>query len=334
MKVIKIAGVVFIAILLGLLLLLLFRTSGSSPSPARKTTVVRPAPSGNIQPPDVVTFSFAKPPSLPDSLPVYGIEEYTTAQLEQAIRDNLSGFTIPNPPATLYRNDIRTTTWSRNGAEITLTTAPGKPPTVVFRQSLATTRPESAQSSTATASRIVLGFFPPPSGVSLHHLTDSDGPFDGLLITDSLGVTSVKGVTFAYTIGDIPILSAAENITSSSVVVDNLGVVRFATLYPPPRSVTPGTSVSLISKEDILDNLKEGRASVLSGYNAQTIGKGGALTFSSFIIDATSVVYARDNGVLFPALLIHGKGVTASGGDQEATYFLWASGEQQAVPQQ
>ncbi len=294
-------------------------------APTQPPVVVRPAPVIEIQQPDNVVFSFASQPALPTSLPVYSATDYTPAQLDRAVLNNLSVFSIPASPSSLIRSGTETTTWAREGADFSTTVSQGGAKTIVFHQSQARSKPSSTSSVTEAASQFITGLFALPPGVTLSQIEIFDGPFDGLSIQDSLGASVFQGVSFSYTLGGIPIVTSGGGPSSNSVVVDNLGIIRSATLNPPPQSLTPAGSLPIITKGDVIANLSQKRAAVVSGNNPQTVGLGGALTFRSFAIDKTLLVYAEEEGRLMPALLLHGTGADTSGVSQEATYFLWAS---------
>lgn len=168
-------------------------------------------------------------------------------------------------------------------------------------------------------------FFLFPAGVSLSQTQVIDGPFDGLLVFDSFGASKFQAINFSYTINGVPVTTPRGGLISASVVIDNLGIIRSATLSPPPATITPADNVHLISKTDILANLSQKRASIVSGYNSKTAGQSDALTFRSFAIDKTTVVYGQQDKKLLPAFLLHGTGTDLSGTTQEATYFLWAT---------
>lgn len=286
--------------------------------------VVREAPSVALQQPEGVTFAFATEPALPSSLPTYTFTEFTQNQLIQAVSKNLSLYAIPASPSSLLRSGTTTTRWSRDGADFSATVTKNSA-TVVFHQSQAFIKPFGNPDVTTTANQFIQEIYSLPAGVSLSQTKITDGPFDGMYVLDTFGASKFQAVNFSYTINGVPIATKRGDVTTGSVVVDNLGIIRSATLSPPPSTVAQQENVRLISKADILSNLKQMRASIVSGYNAKTAGLGDELTFRSFTIDKTTVVYGQQDGKLLPAFLLHGTGTDASGTPQEATYFLWAT---------
>lgn len=286
--------------------------------------VVRLAPTVSLQQPKNVVFSFVTQPALPASLPTYTTVSYKSTQIIDAVLKNLSLYDIPASPSSLIRAGTKTTTWSRHGADFS-TSISKEHMTVVFHQSKALIRPESIDENTTAAGQFITRLFSLPAGVSLSQTQVIDGPFDGLLILDSFGARKVQAINFSYTLNGIPIATTRGGLVSGSVIVDNLGIIRSATISPPPYTVSQTDGARIISKTDIISNLQQGRASVVSGYNPKTAGLGDSLTFHSFAIDKTTVVYGQLDGKLLPAFLLHGTGTDSTGVTQEATYFLWAT---------
>jgi hypothetical protein len=326
-----------IIILLGIFFLgglaLLAFTRQAPPQPPQETaTLVPAAPTLYFQSPKNVSFVFDTTPTIPSALPTYLYEDYPVSLLESTIRTNLSLYAIPASPSSLIRADTKTVTWSRDGADFVLTTTP-RGSTIIFHQQRAIARPSPSLSPTDAARAFITKLFPAlPSGIALTRVGSLGGPFDGLFVLDNFPFTDPVGELFSYTIEGRPVISLSESAQQASVIVDGNGIVRSATIFPPPQSITRATVVPLITKEDVLANLTEGRASIVSAYNEETAGTGGALTFTSFRIKEVAVAYAKQDNLLLPSLLISGVGTGASGQTQEATYFLWAFKTPQTTP--
>ena len=320
-----IAIVLFIAAAVAVIIIVLKKNPVRFVSPP---VVVRPAPTFSVPPPSNVSFTFSAQPAIPSSLPIYSVTPASREQLLDSVSRFLSVYDIPSTSAsTLVRSETFTRSWSRNGADVSLTIPSSCRASLVFHQQSALYKPDVKQSTENFARQFVNKLFSVPSPIVLTLESLSDGPFDGLLVFDTLGSLPYQGANFSYSVNGVRIVSFDTGTETSSVVVDSSGIVRSATIIPPPLSISLVGASPLISKDQILLNLSQGRGSILSSTNPETAGLGDALTFQSFSIDETTIVYADSDGSLLPAFLLKGHGKSSKGATEDATYFLWASPE-------
>ena len=310
-------------LIVGIIITLVMRRAPRKAVPVREPVLVLPAPTIHLQSPKNVSFQFEKEPVIPSQLTTYLYEEYSLAETERLIRNSLSSYAIPASASSLVRMGVSTTTWSRLGAEFILTSSPTTT-SVVFRQQQALSLPGTISPSVAVARQFIFQLFSLPTGMTLTNLGAKDGEFDGLFIIDTFPKTEFVAELFSYAVEGRPVISLYETGPNATVVVDGNGVVRAATVFPPPKQLVPGASMPLITKADVLSNLTQGRGAIVSGYNEATSGQGEQLTFTSFGIKEVSVVYAKQGTAILPAFLLSGTGTDAGGQIQEATYFLWA----------
>lgn len=323
-------GALLISIVI-LALVRLFLPPSKTPQPARPPLEVPPAPTIGIPQPISVVFSYSKEPSLPTELPVYAYTDFTREELESAVASVLSDFAIPASSTSLLRSGVFRRTWSRDGATVTLQDENGQA-TITFRQSVALQKPAATQSHSEIARSFIAKLAPPSPPLSLSPAGVSDDVAEGILITDNLGVQFVEGFLYSYTINALPVVPYPYTSQTSFAAVDNLGIVRAATVHPGPKTVLLSGRAPILSPQDIVANLTAGRGSLVSIAAQEDPKTVGAITFRAFSIDAVSLVYARHQGVLAPGFLIHGKGTAPGAADQEATFFLWASPATQQEP--
>lgn len=328
--------VIFFSILLiGILMLAAIRMfvpmSPGAPQPGKPSLEVPPAPTIGIIQPTGVTFAFVKEPSLPATVPIYAYTDFTRAELESSIASVVSEYAIPATSTSLLRAGVFTREWSRDGAMISLQEEGGTS-TVTFRQAAARGVPATPQNNQGVAQNFIAKLVPPSAPVALTPAGVTNDIAEGILITDSLGVRSLGGYLYSYTIDALPIVPYPFTSQTSFAIVDNLGIVRSATIHPAPKTVTAAGQVPVLTASDILVNLSARRGALISAVTQEDPATAGTIAFAAFRIDAVSVVYARNQGLLLPAFIIHGEGTTARGTGQEATFFLWASPISQPTP--
>jgi len=313
----------FFLIIVVVMAVALTKKATVAPEPKNEPILVLPAPTIHFQSPKNVTFVFDREPVIPSQLPSYLHEDRSSAEIESVIKNTLPLYGIPASSSSLLRSNVSTKTWSRYGAEFTLTSTTNTT-SVLFRQQQALTLPETTSPSVAVARQFFFQLFPLPSGVSLTNIGAQTDDFDGLFIVDTFPRTEFVAELFSYTLDGRPIVSLSQTGAAATIVVDGNSIIRAATIFPPPKSVVAATTVQLIPKDDILINLSLGNGSVVAAFNEATAGLGEQLTYTSFRIRETSVVYAKQGSLLLPAYLLSGVGTDNTGLSQEATYFLWA----------
>jgi len=314
---------------LGLFLLLLsvfffFFSRRAKQEPLPPRFVVRTAPLMGIDQPEGVVFSYSAPPSLPRSLPRYAIQEHSRGALESKIQENLRLYNIPSSPSSLLREGVFTKTWLGEGATLALNQERGVS-VVSFHQFKAISPPGSPVEAVEAAQAFILGLISFPGPIRLTRSTTTQEAPDGLLILDSFIPSSIDAVSFTYDINGYPVVFPPHKTDATTVLVDNYGLIRAATVLVPPRSLTQKENVQILTSEEVLANLSEQKGSILFAGGAFENDTSGKISFSSFLIDKTTLVYARHENALAPAFILHGVGTNNQGTSQEATFFLWAS---------
>jgi|GEM_PF-4946991 len=323
----------FIAILIvGILILTTIRlflpSAPGIPQPGKPLLVVPPAPTMGITQPVGVTFSFTKEPSIPSVLPEYSYIDFTRGELEAKISSLAPEYGIPSTSSSLFRAGTFTREWSRDGATFKLheseTTA------ITFQQSSAPSAPSAPKNNPEAARNFLTKLLPVTAPLALTPAGITTDIPEGILITDSLGVRSLEGHSYSYTLDALPVVTYPYTSATSFVILDNFGIVRSATLHPAPKTVAVTGQVPILPPNDILTNLSAGRGALLSATTQESPSTAGTIAFKTFRIDTVTLVYARKDGFLLPAFILRGNGLAGGGTNQEATYFLWASPLQQS----
>lgn len=318
----RIIGVVIALGVIGSITLLLFRTATKQTAPL--PAIVRVAPTTAIAQPSKVSFSFQTAPALPTKLPVYEFSFFSPQEFLDFGKNLVAAYDLSATTSTLIRNGITTKSWTRTGAALTATVADDMF-SYVFHQTAAHSKPQNPAAPTETAIAFVSSLFTVPSPIVVAQKQLLDGPFDGLVYSDQFAAGSVTGVVLSYSLSGIPLATLTAGDVSGSVIVDNLGIIRSATLFPPPKAVVEKGSVPILSKEDIIHNLEAGRGSVISAGQSDAANVEEQLSFTSFTITGSHIVYAASDSAYMPAILLSGSGVGSRGSPQEATFFLWAT---------
>ena len=292
--------------------------AGPSPSP----TLAAPGPTGIFPQPPKVAFTFATPPAIPASLPMYTFQPAALSSVEQTEGKAAPGLNLGATPSTLIRGDSYTKTWSRpNEAALTVTQTNGAL-SITFRQ-VKSTKPPNPITPEVAVQQFLAAVVPPTQNLTIKAAGTTSGPFDGLLVLDTPPPASFKNYFYSYIVESYPLLTADLSITPVSVIADGGGIIRSANVVPPPASFQAGTATPLLTLDEILASLTAGRGTLLDTHNPQTPDQGAVPDFSSFVIDRATVVYAPQNNLLLPALYMTGTGKTAGGAVQNATLFLW-----------
>ena len=317
----RIVGISIVLCVLGGAIFLGARTPQKQLSPPE---VVRVAPTTAITQPLNVSFSFQTAPAFPTTLPTYNASFFSPQEFLDLGKNIAASYDLSATSSTLIRNGITTRSWTRTGATLTATVAEDMF-SYVFHQSVAHVKPQKPLTPTETAITFVSSLFTVPSPIVVSQKQLIDGPFDGLLYSDQFAAGSATGVFLSYSILGIPIASTISQDVTGSVIVDNLGIVRSATLFSPPKTITENGSVPILSKEDVLKNLEAGRGSVVSVGQSDAAHLEEQLSFSSFTITDTHIVYTASGSSYMPAFLLSGSGMGTNGSLQKATFFLWAT---------
>lgn len=278
------------------------------------------APETSIKTPDSVSYSFSAPPSYVESLPTYSISHLTVETVESTAINAFPLFKTATP-SSLFRDDILTKTRASSTGDLTLT---AEKQTVVV-----SVKEQGAATKTVAPPAIILTSLFSSMGLSpLIGVVQNAEVFDGIegfLILDPKS-TSTTGHTFSYKINGLPFYNPVNPGPPASSIIDNLGVLRSLHATIPPQIEHIEKSVPLVSPEAILENLRSGKGSIVSANNPDSDNFGGGVTFSSFVIEDLSIVYAEtDTKTLSPAFLLHGYGSSNNSSSQEATFFLWAT---------
>lgn len=314
LKKITVVGLVFIVIVITATLL--FGKPGSQP-PAPQI-IVPPAPTLGIAQPTGVVFTFSSPPSIPDSLPTYEYTDYTTAQLAASIQNNLDTYHIPDSPSSLTRSGVFSQSWLGDGAEFVLSDENGSP-TISFQQFKAEPPPSPVVLPAAAGTNFITKLLNLPQGVTLTQTQTINDVSEGLLILDSFIPSSIRGMAFSYLINNYPIVYQPHAPSPAVVAIDNYGIIRAASVIPPPQTITPSSWAQLLNASGITANLNQGRGQIISS---------GRVDFKSFTINSVEIVYSKSGGLLYPAFILRGEGINSSGSKQEVEFFLWATSQQ------
>lgn len=314
-------GAAFVIIIVAVVMLLQ-RQSVSSPGPTPQPTLAPPAPAGIFTQPPNVTFSFAAPLSIPASLPSYTFQPVSLSSVEQVAAKAATTLNLGATPSAITRGGSYAKTWSRlNEASLTVTQT-NERITLSFRQ-VKSIRPPVVIAPDAAAQQFLLALIPPTANLSVRAAGTTSGPFDGLFVLDSPAPTSFKNYFYSYALGTYPLITADLSITPVSVIADSGGIIRFATIAPPPASFQAGASLTLLTADQVLASLTARRGTLLDTHDPQTPDQGAVPDFSKFIIEDIKIVYAPKENLLFPALYMTGTGSAAGGATQKATIFLW-----------
>jgi len=314
-------GAIFISIVVAAVFLTR-RQSVSPPGPTPQPTLAAPAPTGIFTQPPNVTFSFASPPAIPASIPIYTFAPASLSSVEQMAGKAATSLGLGATPSTLIRGGSYTKTWSRpNEAVLTVTQTNGGI-SVTFRQAKTTQAP-GALAPDVAVQQLLLALIPPTANLSVRAAGMVDGPFDGLLVLDTPAPPSYKNYFYSYTLDGLPVLTSDFSITPVSVIADSGGVIRFANIVPPPSSFQVGAATPLLTRDQVLASLTAGRGALLDTHDPQSPEQGAVPGFSKFVIEESRIVYAPQNNMLLPALYMTGTGTAKGGGVQKATIFLW-----------
>ncbi len=312
-------GVIFVT--MTMVAMFLFRRP--DPRPPTPQVLVPPAPTLGIPQPANVRFTFLAPPSIPEVLPTYTYTDYSLAQLESAIQKNLNLYRITSPPSSITRSGVFKESWLGEGAEFVLSWDE-KASVISFRQFKANSPLPAAMAPVDAATLFITSLITLPAGATLAQAATINDVSEGLLILDSFIPSFVRGTTFSYLVDGYPIVSPPHASDATVVAIDNYGIIRSATIVPPPQSLILVGEERLLAADGIMANLSQQKGVIISagttGYDLT-----GLVDFRFFSIDKTSVVYTGDNGFLYPAFLLHGFGANSAGTRQEATFFLWAT---------
>lgn len=323
-KIAFIIGVFLLAaIILGVIIGKNQFNAGRSVAPTPLPTFAPPAPTGSVfvQPQSVI-FSFNQQPDTPAVLPAYTFTSPTVEALSQIAAKAAPALSLGSEAKSLLRGSVFTRTWSRPNEADLVVTRSDNDLSIVYHQ--AKSAGQSGLDPQAAAKQLGELLIALPQGVSLVAAGAGNGPFNGLLVIDPPAPPSYKEFFYSYTIGGYPILSRVLGAAPVSVVVDGRGVVRSATISPPPADVTQTASVNILATDQILQNLKARRGAILNTYESQAVNEAKEPIFSSFQIEETKIVYAPRDSQLLPAFLLTGTGADANSKQQKATFFLWA----------
>lgn len=325
-KTIIIAGIiVFVLIVVGVLVGK--NSSGLTQiTPTPFPTLAPPAPTGVFPQPTGAVFSFATAPSLPASLPAYSYQPMTLSAIESLSAKTAVSLDLSATPSALTRGGSYTKTWSRGNDANLIVTQTNDLITITYHQIKSTTSPGTFTPDVAVQ-QFILSLVPAAQGINVRPAGTSSGPFDGLLVLDTPLPKSYMNYFYSYVTSGAPILTTGLSLAPISVIADSGGIVRSASIIPPPTLTTQGGAVNIISNEQILASLSGGRGLLLDVHAPQAPEQGVIPTFTKFIITDVKLVYAPKDSQLLPALYLTGSGTTASGQKQDATIFLWAYAE-------
>ena len=315
-------GAIFILVVILVILASRQSSPAQTTAPSVRPTLAAPAPTTIFTQPSNVTFSFAASPTIPTSLPSYTVQPMPLSSIEQIAEQSTAALALGATPSALTRGDSYTETWSRpNEAALTITKT-NNLTTLSFRQ-IKSKRPPNVLAPGAAAQQFLALLVPPTEGLVVRVTGTTNGPFNGLLVLDSPAPTSFTNYYYSYFLDDYPILTTGLSISPASVIADDGGVVRFASVVPPPSSLQIGTPVALLTVNQVLASLMAGRGTLLDTHNPETPDQGVVPNFSKFIIEDAKVVYAPKEAQLLPALYMTGTGTATGGATQKATIFLW-----------
>lgn len=322
-----IIGGIIILILLVVGVLLGRNTGGSTQiMPTPYPTLAPPAPTGNFPQPTNVVFSFATPPVIPASLPAYSYQPMSLASVESVAAKAAPSLGLSATPSALTRGGSYTKTWSRGNDANLIVTQTNDLITTTYHQIKSTTPPGALPPDVAVQ-QFLLSLVPSSQNISVRAAGTSSGPFDGLLVLDTPPPKSYTNYFYSYTISGIPVLTTDLSLAPASIIADGGGIIRSASIVPPPALPTQRGAVSLISKDQVLASLSAKRGVFLDVHSPQAPEQGVVPAFTKFVISDIKLVYAPKDGQLLPAFYLTGSGTTAGGQKQDATIFLWAYAE-------
>jgi len=293
--------------------------TGLTPSP----TLAPPAPSGIFPQPTNAVFSFASPPGTPSTAPSYTFVPPTLASIESMVGRSAQALDLSSTPSSLIRDGVYTKTWSRPGEAKVVVTQKNNAIGITFQQAKSS-QPPGVFTPDVAVQQFLLSLVPISPGITVYAAGSSSGPFDGLLVLDTPSPSSYKNYLFSYAVDQKPILTSALSLTPVSVIADSGGIIRSASIVPPPTAVQAAVSLALLSPEQILASLAAGRGTLLDVHNPQTPEQGELPAFSAFTITDVKIVYAPQNNMLLPAFYLSGTGTAPAGKAQQAIIFLWA----------
>lgn len=271
--------------------------------------------------PDGVTFSFVNTPTLPTTLPAYGYQKLNRAEAEEIAQSAATTLGFTATPSAVIRGKTYTKTWSGANESSLVFSFSASNTSYIYRvplppASLKNANPESV------ARGVVSLFNTGPAQVKV--LNTQSGPFDGILLFEPRPAIPLRGYSLSYVLGDYSIAPENMNISAAAVVLDANNVVRSATVNPALSITTQGGAVSILTTDQILASLTQKRGAII---NVGAVGSpelSSLPAFVSFQINNTALFYAPNDGLMLPALLLAGKGITKTGEVQSATLFLWA----------
>src|SRR5258706_4170391 len=271
-------SVTFIVIVI-LVVLIFIKKSPISTGPTAPPTLAIPAPTSIFVQPANVVFSFISPPLLPTSLPTYSFQPISLATVEQIAGNAAVNLGLGSTPSALTRGNSYTKTWSRpNEAVLTVTQTEGSINTI-FRQAKSNKLPGALTPDVATQQFLSI-FIPPATNLSVAASGTTNGPFDGMLVLDTPTPTAFKGYSYSYTLSSYPVLTPDLSIAPIFIVTDSGGIIRFASITPPPSTLQEEKAISLLNHNQILDSLAAGRGTLLDTHSPLTPERGVVPNFS------------------------------------------------------
>jgi len=249
---------------------------------------------------------------VPSSMPLYRYTETPSPTSLNKLADSLSGqFGLQSTPSAtiegqsfMYtRNDqYRSFALSKTKdiVSVTYQRILVKDGTMVLQ--------EDSQNGAASFFAPLLSLSP---GVLFYALPGGMRSFEGVVILER-PIPPLKNYLFGISIQNIPILTKEYTRRWASLTVDNMGAVRILNFVASP-AVSPFSNTSIIPLELAVQNLNEGNGVIL--WITQESGEqyGVAPSFTRGALTDFSLVYIHRGGILLPAFLFTGEGVSPSG---------------------
>lgn len=280
------------------------------------------APTGYFIQSPGTRFSFISTPTLPKTLPAYSWESVNGDSLVSAIPEILQSLGVSATPSSIIRGSIRTTKWSSPSTFSLILTSSKESQTITYQRIRSS---GGLISSPELGARRFIDLFSSLFENSSIYIEETGGEFDGLLVLDSPKPKRFSGFSASFVYNNYPFSTNSINNFSASIVTDNSGVVRSATIFIPKIPIAILGSVVILTPEQLLFNLESQRGSIVALKSGGLESSGPNPPFKSFSIRSVSIFYTLKNGLYLPAFFISGEGITNRGARQEASYFLWAS---------
>jgi hypothetical protein len=305
-------------------------TTDILPSPS--TIPVETAPRTiNFPPiPQDASFTYSgSPKAIPEALTVYQYSYTTAPQALTTFATKISSELglQSTPSAIIDGQSFAFTRTDKNKSFVLAET--NDLVSITYQRNLVEDSSLFFQEDTASAAASFFSsFFPLPTNALFTFLSSNsgDGMYEGIVILER-PIPDLKDYVFGLSIQSVPLLTTEYTNRWASTIIDNRGAVRVANFILPPV-VTPAGQTRLISIEQAMKNINEGRGSLV--WITQTTGDqyGVVPSFKKGTLTDVSLVYIHRQGKLIPAYLFDGSGPSENGTLQVFSLLVLATAMQ------